>query len=1227
MIFTDRTITVRKGESRIDEPIVVYRGDYELEVRFTILNSKFKFMSGTNMIESEKASYGQLAILTPYGGNIFSDIVRCNDGSVTFVLTADMLNQIEEVGLYSFQIRLMDYNKESRVSIPPIEFGIEVREPIASEDHDNSVNNAIVGYSIAKVVDPKEENVGDTFDESGNYNKTKWETGDRISEGKLNKIEDAVDKVNENEVNNTATLSKRIDNNFNVLDAVKADKNAVFSMANMGQDIKEAMTGGSVAVVGKNAVLTENIVDGQVTGDKIAEGTIDAKHLNPYLFTESSIVDAIVSYTKEQTTENIHLMIGVDMELPAGTHTIKIGFLYSNSLGDNAIVGSACSISKLDFDNTKNWTTYTNLIARNNSYIECTIPIAYDEPHYVMIGLQIPRSEAQEKQRITISDIVCTLDDEDVCHLLKYDMHKKAHRYTYVKILSDSGELTERLRDIVLNDESVTPDKLSNSAYETIDERVLNGYFAEQTLYDSPKKGELDSHTTSYFILNNLVIPKGKSLSYIRVNAVSEITIVLCNIVESKYIPFSIQTYSPTDMRKGVTINEYANDDIFIIIGGVFKWSSLSNMVVDKYEYYIVFSDVEIDTIEKGRPATIDTKVSYALFDMEVRIGSRYSKTKNALDNITQRLKILENQLNDTVEVLDSYDYESDIFSKTSLETWTGALAKAYPKGYMRNLTSKYSRGFTVGLATFNGRHFTPYATYVIGEELPDIIPVKSDTYIIIHGSIGYNTGITSVDPCRFYDVLDVGNLTVGIPYRYEPSEITAGFDISFEIVSSPSSILESIQIDIENFKEDVNDIKEYINDIKEYTNNLSSLDTEKIYAMEHQITSLIHAVEENIPEAGDEPKVLENQLIQVWDNDLSQEHKHWKMGNTNGSRVSNGFTATGACWYVYDQYLTFDTFRQKAIVTVNDASSVFGLVCKHTQKGALYLVHGDTNTITLHAQYTGGSTIPTVKATTQLPFTITAGKKYLLDIFKTGWKHTFTITDMETMQSASVTFDNSTQSNSGGYCGKGWGGPGVIIMSGDVVFHNHRYYVSNYKTPRVMFIGDSITEGTNMGAGADIKYRWCSLLRSQYFGYDALICGRGGATSGDILQRMNAFETLDIKPDIVIILDGTNERSASGLSGWKTNMPLIVSKIESWGAKPIICVPPVSSSGFSYIAEMRDFILTQGWNTIRMDIATSLNHDGQTYDSSLYTDGVHPNIKGSQQMFERAVQDLNIIL
>lgn len=48
----------------------------------------------------------------------------------------------------------------------------------------------------------------------------------------------------------------------------KLDKNGIVSMANMGQDVKEAMTGGSVAVVGKNTVLSENVVNGQITPEK-----------------------------------------------------------------------------------------------------------------------------------------------------------------------------------------------------------------------------------------------------------------------------------------------------------------------------------------------------------------------------------------------------------------------------------------------------------------------------------------------------------------------------------------------------------------------------------------------------------------------------------------------------------------------------------------------------------------------------------------------------------------------------------------------------------------------------------------------------------------------------------------------------------------------------------------------------------------------------------------------
>ena len=66
--------------------------------------------------------------------------------------------------------------------------------------------------------------------------------------------------------------TSELDSKINTLELEKANLNdlnsKVWSMANMGQDIKEAMTGGSVAVVDKNTILETNIVDKQVTKRK-----------------------------------------------------------------------------------------------------------------------------------------------------------------------------------------------------------------------------------------------------------------------------------------------------------------------------------------------------------------------------------------------------------------------------------------------------------------------------------------------------------------------------------------------------------------------------------------------------------------------------------------------------------------------------------------------------------------------------------------------------------------------------------------------------------------------------------------------------------------------------------------------------------------------------------------------------------------------------------------------
>ena len=196
MIFTERTIKVNNDISTISNPIILYRGDYNVEVRFTILDCPYKYSenNSTNVIETVDAYYCQLVIKVPNDKPpIFSDIVETKEGCVIFTFSGEMIDESIEVGDYTFQIRLFDANQKSRASIPPVENGIKIREPIAFEDvtTTNEVGEATVGYAITTAGTPE-----DAFDSEGNYNKTTWKPGDRITAAKLDKMEAGIEGVN-----------------------------------------------------------------------------------------------------------------------------------------------------------------------------------------------------------------------------------------------------------------------------------------------------------------------------------------------------------------------------------------------------------------------------------------------------------------------------------------------------------------------------------------------------------------------------------------------------------------------------------------------------------------------------------------------------------------------------------------------------------------------------------------------------------------------------------------------------------------------------------------------------------------------------------------------------------------------------------------------------------------------------------------------------------------------
>lgn len=233
MIHTNRIVTVGDQESIIDRPIVLYRGDREVEIEFTLVGNEFSFSEEGNVIKSVNASHGQLVLNTPSGEHMFSELAECHEGKVVFIVTKEMIDEFVEVGFYSFQIRLYDSAEmKSRVTIPPVMNGFDIRNPIAAEDETNVVDQGIVDY--ARIFKDQSNEELPTFTWDGEYNKTEWVHHDVITENKLNKIEDALYSINANVKESDVVM-------LNTLDKVKkdADKYVKEHMAEVEADVDE----------------------------------------------------------------------------------------------------------------------------------------------------------------------------------------------------------------------------------------------------------------------------------------------------------------------------------------------------------------------------------------------------------------------------------------------------------------------------------------------------------------------------------------------------------------------------------------------------------------------------------------------------------------------------------------------------------------------------------------------------------------------------------------------------------------------------------------------------------------------------------------------------------------------------------------------------------------------------------------------------------------------------
>ena len=230
MIYATVNMTIGDYSSICDNKILLYRGDKNVEIRIVMKGNKFTVLDST---------YAQMIIRRPSATSIFSEPAPIQNDTVVFVITKDMIDELKEIGEYTFQVRLYDNTMTARATLPPCNSALIIEKPIAVEG-EAAVNLAMVNDSAVMLADTTSVEE-DIFTEDNKYNRTIWKDGDLITDVRLNKIEDALYYINENGGNGSGSsatapyISTELPETVMVGSDENFDLNLYFNSPNMGK--------------------------------------------------------------------------------------------------------------------------------------------------------------------------------------------------------------------------------------------------------------------------------------------------------------------------------------------------------------------------------------------------------------------------------------------------------------------------------------------------------------------------------------------------------------------------------------------------------------------------------------------------------------------------------------------------------------------------------------------------------------------------------------------------------------------------------------------------------------------------------------------------------------------------------------------------------------------------------------------------------------------------------
>jgi len=338
-----------------------------------------------------------------------------------------------------------------------------------------------------------------------------------------------------------------------------------------------------------------------------------------------------------------------------------------------------------------------------------------------------------------------------------------------------------------------------------------------------------------------------------------------------------------------------------------------------------------------------------------------------------------------------------------------------------------------------------------------------------------------------------------------------------------------------------------------------------------------------------------------------------WSLSSSNGL-APGGSPGTNNYFYIDRQFnCSQRTFRVRVKMAASNSRIALATKVRETNysyAGTIAEFDGANSRLAIYNQWNGGSSTPTVRVTQALPAAVVAGRDYIVELIKEHRTNTIRVTDCVTQQQTTLSCVSTINDLSGGsedavYAGGfQWDEVGVMWLGGGSFNVSRAVVTIPQKGPRVVIIGDSITEGY----GVTVDQRWATLVANMLPPGAVVISGRGGGKIDGVIAKITS-EVAEIRPGFVLVCIGTNGGNTP------TKLGNLVTAIKATGAVPIIACIPAMSGGAQ--ASINTDILALGERTVRFDTATAAgNNASGSINSALYiSDNLHPNAAGHAVM------------